>query len=49
MEDHLMATRTRISATTVCRRLHNTRLYARQPVVCVPLTRGHRGARLCWA
>lgn len=49
MADHFVATGTRISATTVRRRLHNTGLYARRPVVCVPLNPGHRAARLRWA
>ncbi|GFU50238.1 transposable element Tcb2 transposase [Trichonephila clavipes] len=33
---------------TVARRLRGGRLYARRPVVCVPLTRQHRTARLQW-
>ncbi|GFY11939.1 transposable element Tcb1 transposase [Trichonephila clavipes] len=33
---------------TVARRLRGGGLYARRPVVCVPLTRKHRTARLQW-
>ncbi|GFU97758.1 hypothetical protein TNCV_2532311 [Trichonephila clavipes] len=33
---------------TVARRLRGGGLYARKPVVCVPLTRQHRTARLQW-
>ncbi|GFV87800.1 transposable element Tcb1 transposase [Trichonephila clavipes] len=33
---------------TVARRLRGGGLYARRPVVCVPLTRRHRTARLQW-
>ncbi|GFV28130.1 transposable element Tc1 transposase [Trichonephila clavipes] len=33
---------------TVARRLRGGWLYARRPVVCVPLTRQHRTARLQW-
>ncbi|GFY14865.1 transposable element Tcb2 transposase [Trichonephila clavipes] len=33
---------------TVARRLREGGLYARRPVVCVPLTRQHRTARLQW-
>lgn len=47
--DHSVASGKRISASTVRRRLHNAGLYARQPVVCVPLTRRQRRARLPWA
>ncbi|GFY07386.1 HTH_Tnp_Tc3_2 domain-containing protein [Trichonephila clavipes] len=35
----------KISASVVRRRLHNSGLYARRPVVCVPLNRRH----LSWA
>ncbi|GFW40104.1 hypothetical protein TNCV_5117871 [Trichonephila clavipes] len=35
-----------ISRKTVARRLRGGGLYARRPVVCVPLTRQHRTARL---
>ncbi|GFU85363.1 transposable element Tcb2 transposase [Trichonephila clavipes] len=41
--------RRRISATTVRNRLHNAGLYARRPVVCVPLNGRQRRNRLCWA
>ncbi|GFU93736.1 transposable element Tcb1 transposase [Trichonephila clavipes] len=37
-----------ISRKTVDRRLRGGGLYARRPVVCVPLTRQHRTARLQW-
>ncbi|GFS57858.1 transposable element Tcb2 transposase [Trichonephila clavipes] len=37
-----------ISRKTVARRLRGRGLYARRPVVCVPLTRQHRTARLQW-
>ncbi|GFW63213.1 HTH_Tnp_Tc3_2 domain-containing protein [Trichonephila clavipes] len=37
-----------ISRKTVVRRLRGGGLYARRPVVCVPLTRQHRTARLQW-
>ncbi|GFX86421.1 transposable element Tcb2 transposase [Trichonephila clavipes] len=37
-----------ISRETVARRLRGGGLYARRPVVCVPLTRQHRTARLQW-
>ncbi|GFU96215.1 hypothetical protein TNCV_3894941 [Trichonephila clavipes] len=37
-----------ISPKTVARRLRGGGLYARRPVVCVPLTRQHRTARLQW-
>ncbi|GBN69786.1 hypothetical protein AVEN_49209-1 [Araneus ventricosus] len=47
--DHFVASGRRISATTVRRRLHNAGLYARRPVVCVPLNGRQRRARLCWA
>ncbi|GFU01008.1 HTH_Tnp_Tc3_2 domain-containing protein [Trichonephila clavipes] len=33
---------------TVARRLRGGELYARRPVVCVPLIRQHRTARLQW-
>ncbi|GFV10285.1 transposable element Tcb2 transposase [Trichonephila clavipes] len=36
--DHFQASGRRISATTVRNRLHNAGLYARRPVVCVPLS-----------
>ncbi|GFX47109.1 transposable element Tcb2 transposase [Trichonephila clavipes] len=47
--DHFQASGRRISATTVRNRLHNAGLYARRPVVCVPLNGRHRRNRLCWA
>ncbi|GFY29565.1 HTH_Tnp_Tc3_2 domain-containing protein [Trichonephila clavipes] len=37
-----------ISRKTVARRLRGGGLYARRSVVCVPLTRQHRTARLQW-
>ncbi|GFS74955.1 transposable element Tc3 transposase [Trichonephila clavipes] len=37
-----------ISQKTVARRLRGGGLYARRPVVCVPLTRQHRTATLQW-
>ncbi|GFT41284.1 hypothetical protein TNCV_2009291 [Trichonephila clavipes] len=37
-----------ISRKTVARRLRGGELYARRPVVCVPLTRQHCTARLQW-
>ncbi|GFU10720.1 transposable element Tcb2 transposase [Trichonephila clavipes] len=37
-----------ISRTTVARRLRGGGLFARRPVVCVPLTRQHRTAHLHW-
>ncbi|GFW64331.1 transposable element Tcb1 transposase [Trichonephila clavipes] len=37
-----------ISRKTVARRLRGGGLYARRPVVCVPLTRQHRTAGLQW-
>ncbi|GFX23415.1 transposable element Tcb2 transposase [Trichonephila clavipes] len=40
--------RKQISRKTVTRRLRGGGLYARRPVVCVPLTRQHRTARLQW-
>ncbi|GFT43367.1 uncharacterized protein TNCV_4774991 [Trichonephila clavipes] len=47
--DHFQASGRRISATTVRNRLHNAGLYARRPVVCVPLNgrqrRNHAGQR----
>ncbi|GFU67339.1 retrovirus-related Pol polyprotein from transposon 297 [Trichonephila clavipes] len=44
----LTASGKQISRKTVARRLRGGRLYARRPVVCVPLTRQHRTARLQW-
>ncbi|GFY22944.1 transposable element Tcb2 transposase [Trichonephila clavipes] len=40
--------RKKISRKTVARRLRGGGLYARRPVVCVPLTRQHRTASLQW-
>ncbi|KFM76252.1 hypothetical protein X975_22771, partial [Stegodyphus mimosarum] len=37
-----------IFAATVSRRLHMSGLYARVPLVCVPLPVQSRGARLRW-
>ncbi|GFY15876.1 transposable element Tcb2 transposase [Trichonephila clavipes] len=42
----LAASGNQISRKTVARRLRGGGLYARRPVVCVPLTRQHRTARL---
>ncbi|UYV73095.1 hypothetical protein LAZ67_10001806 [Cordylochernes scorpioides] len=42
------ATGTRISRQTVYRRLREGALYARRPMVCIPLTSAHRRARLNW-
>ncbi|GFV70733.1 transposable element Tcb2 transposase [Trichonephila clavipes] len=47
--DHFQASGRRISTTTVRNRLHNAGLYARRPVVCVPLNGRQRRNRLCWA
>ncbi|GFS63310.1 transposable element Tcb1 transposase [Trichonephila clavipes] len=44
----LASSRKQISRKTVARRLRGGALYARRPVVCVPLTRQHRTARLQW-
>ncbi|GFV91810.1 transposable element Tc1 transposase [Trichonephila clavipes] len=44
----LKASGKQISRKTVARRLRGGGLYARRPVVCVPLTRQHRTARLQW-
>ncbi|GFT09830.1 transposable element Tcb1 transposase [Trichonephila clavipes] len=44
----LAASGKQISRNTVARRLRGGGLYARIPVVCVPLTRQHRTARLQW-
>ncbi|GFY15624.1 transposable element Tc1 transposase [Trichonephila clavipes] len=44
----LAASGKQISRKTVARRLRGGGLYARRPVVCVPLTRQHRIARLQW-
>ncbi|GFT58915.1 transposable element Tcb1 transposase [Trichonephila clavipes] len=45
---YLAASEKQISRKTVARRLRGGGLYARRPVVCVPLTRQHRTARLQW-
>ncbi|GFV57798.1 HTH_Tnp_Tc3_2 domain-containing protein [Trichonephila clavipes] len=44
----LAASGKQISRKTVARRLRGGGLYARRPVVCVPLTRQDRTARLQW-
>ncbi|GFT82575.1 transposable element Tc1 transposase [Trichonephila clavipes] len=44
----LAASGKQISRKTVARRLRRGGLYARRPIVCVPLTRQHRTARLQW-
>ncbi|GFX50711.1 transposable element Tc1 transposase [Trichonephila clavipes] len=44
----LAASRKQISRKTVARRLRGGGIYARRPVVCVPLTRQHRTALLQW-
>ncbi|GFT79449.1 transposable element Tcb2 transposase [Trichonephila clavipes] len=44
----LAASGKQISRKTVARRLRGGGLYARRPVVCVPLTRQHRTASLQW-
>ncbi|GFV52867.1 transposable element Tcb1 transposase [Trichonephila clavipes] len=44
----LAASGKQISRRTVARRLRGGGLYARRPVVCVPLTRQHRTAHLQW-
>ncbi|GFV63319.1 hypothetical protein TNCV_3751361, partial [Trichonephila clavipes] len=44
----LPASGKQISRKTVARRLRGGGLYARRPVVCVPLTRQHHTARLQW-
>ncbi|GFT67120.1 HTH_Tnp_Tc3_2 domain-containing protein [Trichonephila clavipes] len=44
----LAASGKQISRKTVARRLRGGGLYARRPVVCIPLTRQHRTARLQW-
>ncbi|GFW71243.1 transposable element Tcb1 transposase [Trichonephila clavipes] len=45
----LAASGKQISRKTVARLLRGGGLYARRPVVCVPLTRQHRTARLQWS
>ncbi|GFW94022.1 transposable element Tc1 transposase [Trichonephila clavipes] len=44
----LAASGKQIYRKTFARRLRGGGLYARRPVVCVPLTRQHRTARLQW-
>ncbi|GFU87324.1 hypothetical protein TNCV_2716101 [Trichonephila clavipes] len=44
----LLPQESRSPEKTVVRRLRGGGLYARRPVVCVPLTRQHRTARLQW-
>ncbi|GFX44967.1 transposable element Tcb2 transposase [Trichonephila clavipes] len=44
----LLPQESRSPEKTVARRLRGGGLYARRPVVCVPLTRQHRTARLQW-
>ncbi|GFV14516.1 transposable element Tcb1 transposase [Trichonephila clavipes] len=44
----LLPQESRSPGKTVARRLRGGGLYARRPVVCVPLTRQHRTARLQW-
>ncbi|GFX47527.1 transposable element Tc1 transposase [Trichonephila clavipes] len=44
----LAASGKQISRNTVARGLRGGGLYARSPIVCVPLTRQHRTARLQW-
>ncbi|GFX40018.1 transposable element Tc1 transposase [Trichonephila clavipes] len=44
----LAASGKQISRKTIARRLRGGGLYARRPIVCVPLTRQHRTARLQW-
>ncbi|GFV54335.1 hypothetical protein TNCV_4366101 [Trichonephila clavipes] len=38
-----------VSSQTVRNRLHEGGLYARRPMVCIPLTPSHRAARRRWA
>jgi transposase len=45
----LVATGRRVSSQTIRNRLHQGGLYARRPLVCVPLTARHRTARRNWA
>ncbi|GBN98117.1 Transposable element Tcb2 transposase [Araneus ventricosus] len=46
--DLYAATGTRVSRVTVSKTLLETRLFARRPAVCVPLTSTHRRVRLAW-
>lgn len=45
----LGATGRRVSTQTIRNRLHRGGLYARRPMVCIPLTSSHRAARRRWA
>ncbi|GFX91547.1 transposable element Tcb2 transposase [Trichonephila clavipes] len=45
----LLATGRMVSSQTVRNRLHEGGLYARRPMVCIPLTPRHRVARRRWA
>ncbi|GFU64124.1 transposable element Tcb2 transposase [Trichonephila clavipes] len=45
----LLATGRRVSSQTARNRLHEGGLYARRPMVCIPLTPHHRAARRRWA
>ncbi|GFW68421.1 HTH_Tnp_Tc3_2 domain-containing protein [Trichonephila clavipes] len=45
----LLATGRRVSSQTVRNRLHEGGLFARRPMVCIPLTPRHRAARRRWA
>ncbi|GFV03940.1 transposable element Tcb1 transposase [Trichonephila clavipes] len=45
----LLATGRRVSSQTVRNRLHEGELYARRPMVCIPLTPRHRASRRRWA
>lgn len=42
------ASETRVSRQTVYRRLNEGGLYARRPMICIPLTPSHRRDRLTW-
>ncbi|GBL99184.1 Transposable element Tc1 transposase [Araneus ventricosus] len=46
--DMYAATGTRVSRVTVSKKLHETGLFARRPVVCVPPTSTNSGVRLAW-
>ncbi|GFX62040.1 transposable element Tcb2 transposase [Trichonephila clavipes] len=46
--DHSEVSGRKISSSTVRRHLHNSGVYARRPVVCIPLNRRQRRARLSW-
>ncbi|GFT91953.1 transposable element Tcb2 transposase [Trichonephila clavipes] len=45
----LLATGQRVFSQTARNRLHEGELYARRPMVCIPLTPRHRAARRRWA